>query len=57
MILNPNDPTWFNHFSSEDLVEIKEHVDHSLNNDLPKELKDILSLLNQKVKFEFSLFF
>ncbi|RCH95600.1 hypothetical protein CU097_014572, partial [Rhizopus azygosporus] len=30
MILNPNDPSWFNHFSSEDLVEIKEHVDHSL---------------------------
>ncbi|CEI88235.1 hypothetical protein RMCBS344292_02629 [Rhizopus microsporus] len=51
MILNPNDPSWFNHFGSEDLVEIKEHVDHSLNNDLPKELKDILLLLNQKTTF------
>lgn len=55
MILNPNDPIWVNHFCLEDLQEIKDHVDHSLNNDLPEELMDILLLLNQKVKFEFSL--
>lgn len=53
MILNPNDPTWLDHFSSEDFAEIKEHVDYSVNNDLPKELKDILLLLNQRVNFEF----
>ncbi|KAI8982405.1 hypothetical protein BDF20DRAFT_866742 [Mycotypha africana] len=51
MIFNPNDPIWLDHFSSEDLVEIKEHVDHSLNDDLPSELTDILLLLNQKTTF------